>query len=173
MANGLPANAPRPTTPGATPRQRRRHFSSPRIMTMTEKIARLTLCRFSRESLFGLNASPNPRQRLSPLETAIAQKRSGTVSESASERDGGVVKNSGELKQIVIDFTGDFAILLALHRTFQVAERRRKLASHIVAGFIAANHLRPEKTLETPMNYPLSLQDNSHFRSRTRHDAPG
>jgi hypothetical protein len=55
----------------------------------------------------------------------------------------------------------------------QVAERRRKLASHIVAGFIAANHLRPEKTLETPMNYPLSLQDNSHFRSRTRHDAPG
>jgi hypothetical protein len=54
-----------------------------------------------------------------------------------------------------------------------VAERRRKLASHIVAGFIAANHLRPEKTLETPMNYPLSLQDNSHFRSRTRHDAPG
>src|ERR1017187_7568491 len=134
MANGLPANAPRPTTPGATPRQRRRHFSSPRIMTMTEKIARLTLCRFSRESLFGLNASPNPRQRLSPLETAIAQKRSGTVSESASERHGGAVKNSGELGQIVIDFTGDFAILLALHRTFQVAERQWKSARRIVPG---------------------------------------
>ena len=97
-------------------------------MTVTEKIARLTLCRFSREIKFGLHASPNPRQRLSPLETAIAQKHTGTVSESASERHGGVVKNSGELGQIVIDFTGDFAILLALHRTFHVAARELRRA---------------------------------------------
>jgi hypothetical protein len=34
------------------------------------------------------------------------------------------VRNGCELKQIVIDFTGDFDILLALHRTFHVAARR-------------------------------------------------
>jgi hypothetical protein len=88
-----------------------------------EKIARLNFCQFSRESSFGLCASPNPRQRLSPLETAILKKRTGTVSQTVSERGGGAVKNSGGLKQIVIDFTGDFAILLASERMFQVAAR--------------------------------------------------
>jgi hypothetical protein len=44
-----------------------------------------------------------------------------TVSEIVSENSGGVMKNGGELSQIVIDFIGDFAIFLALHRTFQVA----------------------------------------------------
>jgi len=60
---------------------------------------------------FGLCASPNPRQRLSPLETAIGQSRAGTVSEIVSQMGGGVMKNSDGLKQIVLDFIGDFAIL--------------------------------------------------------------
>jgi hypothetical protein len=59
---------------------------------------------------FGLYASPNPRQRLSPLESAIVPTLGRTVSEFVSEKGGGVVKNSGELKRIVIDFIGDFAI---------------------------------------------------------------
>src|ERR1019366_1012686 len=88
-----------------------------------EKIARLNFCQFSRESSFGLCASPNPRQRLSPLETAILKKRTGTVSQTVSERGGGAVKNSGGVKQIFFDFTGDFAILLASERMFQVAAR--------------------------------------------------
>jgi hypothetical protein len=46
------------------------------------------------------------------------------VSESVSESIERVVKNCGGLKRIVIDFTGVFAILLALNRMFQVAERR-------------------------------------------------
>jgi hypothetical protein len=68
---------------------------------------------------FGLCASPNPRQRSSPLETAsIGQNRTGTVSEIVSQRGGGVVKNSGELNQIVIDFIGVFAIFVVSDRTF-------------------------------------------------------
>jgi hypothetical protein len=106
-------------------------------MTPAEKIARLTLCRFSRESCFGFCASPNPRRRLSPLESAIIQKRTGTVSETVSAEGGGAVENSGELNQIVVDFTGDFAILLALHRTLQVAAQRPYLKIGIAksAGF--------------------------------------
>jgi hypothetical protein len=38
--------------------------------------------------------------------------RADTVSEFVSEMGGGAVKNSDELKQIVLDFIGDFAILL-------------------------------------------------------------
>ena len=40
------------------------------------------------------------------------QMRAGTVSETASKTGGRVGKNSGELNQIVLDFIGDFAILL-------------------------------------------------------------
>jgi hypothetical protein len=39
--------------------------------------------------------------------------RAGTVSEFVSEKGCGALKNSDELKQIVLDFIGDFAILLA------------------------------------------------------------
>jgi hypothetical protein len=58
---------------------------------------------------------------LAPLETAVNLRATDTVSEIVSENSGGVMKNGGELSQIVIDFIGDFAIFLALHRTFQVA----------------------------------------------------
>jgi hypothetical protein len=54
----------------------------------------------------------------------LLENTTGTVSETVSKRGGGVVKNSGGLKQIVIDFTGAFAILLASDRTFHVAARR-------------------------------------------------
>jgi hypothetical protein len=47
-----------------------------------------------------------------------------TVSETVSESGGGAMKNCGGLKQIIIDFTEEFATLLALHRTFHVAARR-------------------------------------------------
>jgi hypothetical protein len=53
------------------------------------------------------------------LETAsIGQNRTGTVSGIVSQRGGGVVKNSGELNQIVIDFIGVFAIFVVSDRTF-------------------------------------------------------
>jgi hypothetical protein len=47
-----------------------------------------------------------------------------TVSETASESIERAVKNCGELGQIVIDFTGVFAILSALNWMFQVAAQR-------------------------------------------------
>jgi hypothetical protein len=42
---------------------------------------------------------------------ASRQMRADTVSEFVSEKAGGALKNSDELKQIVLDFIGDFAIL--------------------------------------------------------------
>ena len=42
-----------------------------------------------------------------------------TVSQTVSKRGGRVVKNSGELNQINIDFTGVFAILLKLSHAFR------------------------------------------------------
>jgi hypothetical protein len=93
-------------------------------MSGFEKIARLNLCRFSRKGLVGLYASPNPRQRLSPLETATVQECTDTVSDTVSAKPERAVKNSGELDWINLGFTGEFVNLLALHRTFQVAARR-------------------------------------------------
>ena len=43
----------------------------------------------------------------------------GTVSETVSKRGSRVVKNSGELNQIIIEFTGVFAILLKLNHAFR------------------------------------------------------
>jgi hypothetical protein len=51
------------------------------------------------------------------------EKDTGTVSETVSESIARAVKNSGELKQIILDFTGDFAIFLTLNHAFQVAAR--------------------------------------------------
>ena len=120
---------------------------------MTEKFARLNLCRFSREEQFGLHASPNPRQRLSPLETAIVSNPAGTVSRTVSIDSVGVVKNSGELAQIVIDFIGDFAIFLALHRTFQVAARE------LPPCFVAARQPPPQSG---PGVSPVSSNLDAH-----------
>jgi hypothetical protein len=51
------------------------------------------------------------------------EKDTGTGSETVSESIARAVKNSGELKQIILDFTGDFAIFLTLNHAFQVAAR--------------------------------------------------
>ena len=41
------------------------------------------------------------------------QTRADTVSEFVSQKGGGVAANNGELRQIMVDFIGVFAILLA------------------------------------------------------------
>ncbi|MDD5139540.1 MAG: hypothetical protein PHY43_04670 [Verrucomicrobiales bacterium] len=81
------------------------------------------------------NAVPKPRAKGQALWTPFSLRRLSrcapfspvekesvagwTVSETVSKRGGRVVKNSGELNQINIEFTGDFAILLNLNHAFR------------------------------------------------------
>ena len=67
---------------------------------------------------------PKPAPKAVTFGNRLVQNHTGTVSQTVSENSAGVMKNSGELAQIVVDFTGDFAILLALHRMLQVAARQ-------------------------------------------------
>jgi hypothetical protein len=62
-----------------------------------EETVRVNFCQFTRSLIFGLHASPNPRQRLSPLESAMNLRATDTVSEIVSKNSGGVMENSGEL----------------------------------------------------------------------------
>jgi hypothetical protein len=67
---------------------------------------------------------PKPAPKAVAFGNRHLEKDTGTVSESIER----AVKNSGELKQIILDFTGDFAILLTLNRAFQVAEQRLEIS---------------------------------------------
>ena len=58
-----------------------------------------------------------------------------TVSETVSKRGGRVVKNSGELNQINIDFTGVFAILLKLNHAFRSQRDPAHLSPPTLKGF--------------------------------------
>jgi hypothetical protein len=91
---------------------------------------------------------PKPAPKVVTFGNRHLEKDTGTVSETVSESIARAVKNSGELKQIILDFTGDFAIFLTLNHAFQVAERRWKLASYEVAGVRVKNNSAPDGVAE-------------------------
>ena len=80
-----------------------------------------------------------------------------TVSEIVSKRAGGVVKNTSGLKQIIIDFTGDFAILSESDRTFQVAARQAGGGSLGLISPVDCGRFMPQ---DLP----------AHFRYKMRHN---